>query len=65
MNLMSHISKVQFPRGNSKGSINNITYKEDILKSLYDKLNKKNNTLFQSAKKFNVESHIENNFCVI
>ena len=28
-NLLSHISKVQFPRGNSKGSNNSIIYKEN------------------------------------
>lgn len=31
---MSHISRVQFPRGNSKGSNNIIRYKEDIIKSV-------------------------------
>lgn len=36
-NLMSHISKVQFPRGNSQGSNNNITYKDDYIKSVYEK----------------------------
>ena len=34
---MSHISKVQFPRGNSKGSNNIIRYKEDIIKSVIKK----------------------------
>ncbi len=65
-NLLNKALMVQsHKRGVNSAPNNSITNSENNLNPSVNNHEGNNKTLFQSAKKFNVESHIENNFCVI